>query len=91
LTDTDFDGQTIQEGDIIPAVFRHGKLIAPERQARAELVAQARLVGLYYQCWKCETVNSVIKRKFGDGMRSRKHSLQQREPIIKGLVYNLHR
>lgn len=91
LADAGFDGQNIQDGDIIPPVRRHGKLVAPERQARADLVAQARLDGLYGQRWKCETVNSVIKRKFGDGVRSRKRSLQQREPIIKGLVYNLHR
>lgn len=91
LADAGFDGKTIQERDIIPPVRRHGKLIAPERQARADLVSQARLDGLYGQRWKCETVNSVIKRKFGDAVRSRKRSLQQREPIIKGLVYNLHR
>ncbi len=91
LGDAGFDGLTVQEGDIIPPVRRHGRLIAPERQARADLVSQARLDGLFGQRWKCETVNSVIKRKFGDAVRSRKLSLQQREPIIKGLVYNLHR
>lgn len=91
LADAGFDGQTVKEGDIIPPVRRHGKLMAPERQARADLVSQARLDGLYGQRWKCETVNSVIKRKLGDAVRSRKRSAQQREPIIKGLVYNLHR
>jgi hypothetical protein len=43
------------------------------------------------QRWKIETVNSVIKRKFGDTIRSCKIRLQDREPIIKGLVYNIHR
>jgi hypothetical protein len=33
---------------------------------------------------------SLIKRKFGDTIRSRKRSLQNREPIVKGLVYNIH-
>ena len=33
---------------------------------------------------------SVIKRKFGDTIRSRKANLQNREPIIKEVVYNLH-
>ena len=36
-------------------------------------------------------MNSVIKRKFGNTIRSWKRSLQRREPIIKGLVYNIHR
>lgn len=63
----------------------------PQRQARAELVAQARLDGLYGQRWKSETVNSVIKRKFGETIRSRIWFLQHREALIKGLVYNIHR
>jgi hypothetical protein len=53
--------------------------------------AAARLDGLYGQRWKTETVNSVIKRKFGDTIRSRSTRLQLREPIIKALVYNIHR
>jgi hypothetical protein len=40
-------------------VRRHGTLRTPERIARAELVAQARLDRLYGQCWKCETVSSA--------------------------------
>jgi hypothetical protein len=56
-----------------------------------DLIATARLDGLFGQRWKTETVNSVIKRKFGDTIRSRKTQLQNREPIIKGLVYNIHR
>ncbi len=36
-------------------------------------------------------VNSVIKRIFGDTTRSRSLRLQQREPIMKGLIYNLRR
>jgi hypothetical protein len=65
--------------------------VSRERQERAELVAQARLDGLYGQRWKVETVHSVIKRKFGERIRSRSYWLRYREPIIKGLVYNLHR
>ena len=86
-----FDGQTVQEDDLIPPVRRGGNLLHPERKARADLVSQARLDGLFGQRWKTETVNSVIKRKFGDTIRSRTRSLQRREPIIKGLVYNIHR
>src|SRR5437899_3040847 len=57
LADAGFDGRQIKLGDVIPPVRRHGALRAPERIARAELVAQARLDGLYGQRWKCETVH----------------------------------
>jgi hypothetical protein len=40
---------------------------------------------------KIETVYSVIKRRFGDTIRSRKAQLQNCEPSIKALVYNNHR
>ncbi len=90
LGDLGFDGSTLQPGDLIPPIRRNGKLVSPERRARAELVAAARLDGVYGQRWKSETAHSVIKRKFGETIRSRIWRLQQREPIIKGLIYNLH-
>jgi hypothetical protein len=46
---------------------------------------------LYGQRWKVETVISVIKRKFGDGVRSRQLRLARCEVLAKGVVYNLHR
>ncbi len=55
-----------------------------------ELVEQARLDGLYGQRWKCEPVHSVIKRKFGDTVRSRTTRLHFREIFVKGLIYNIH-
>lgn len=91
LADAGFDGRGVEEGDVIPPIRRHGQVMAPKRKARADLVAAARLDGVYGQRWKCETVHSVIKRKFGDTVRSRKRSHQRREPVVKGLVYNLHR
>lgn len=91
MADSGFDGQSVRDDDLVPPVRRGGNLLHPERKARADLVSQARLDGLFGQRWKTETVNSVIKRKFGDTIRSRKRSLQRREPIIKGLVYNIHR
>ena len=47
-------------------------------------------VDLFGQRWKTETVHSVIKRKFGGDIRSRLKHRQNREPLIKGVVYNLH-
>lgn len=91
LADCGFDGRTVTARDIIPPQRKHNQLLAPERRARAELVAQARLDGLYGQRWKCETVHSVIKRKFGDTVRSRSTARQSREPILKAVIYNLHR
>lgn len=91
LADAGFDAQKLSSLDIIPPLRRHGKLLHPERKARADLLATARLDGLFGQRWKTETVNSVIKRKFGDTIRSRKVRLQLREPIIKTMVYNIHR
>lgn len=90
VADAGFDGRQVQPGDLIPPVRRHGALRAPDRIARAELVAQARLEGLYGQRWKCETVHSVIKRKFGDTVRSRTTQLHFREILLKGLIYNIH-
>jgi DDE family transposase len=90
LGDMGFDGNTIRSGDLIPPIRRNGKLRSAERQARADLVAAARLDGVYGQRWKSETAHSVIKRKFGETIRSRLRRLQHREPIVKGLIYNLH-
>ena len=91
LADAGFDTATLTDRDLVPPIRRGGKLVDPERKARADLVAQARLEGLFGQRWKCETVHSVIKRLFGDVIRSRAWRLQRREPLLKALVYNLHR
>lgn len=90
IADMGFDGRTVIEGDLIPPIRRGGNLVAPERLARLDLVSHARLDGLYGQRWKVETVNSVIKRKFGDAVRSHKVRYQRREAFVKGIVYNLH-
>jgi hypothetical protein len=90
LADKGFDSGDFHDADLIPPIRRYGKITDPQRQARADRVAEARLAGLYGQRWKAETVNSVIKRKFGDTIRSRSLRLQRREAIVKGLVYNIH-
>lgn len=90
LGDRGFDGHTLRPGDLVPPIRHRGKLLDPVRRARADLVSAARLDGVYGQRWKSETAHSVIKRKFGDTIRSRSTRLQQREPLVKGLIYNLH-
>ena len=82
------DSAKIGPRDIIPPIRRGGDLKATQRKARAELVSQARLDGLFGQRWKDETVHSVIKRKFGDAVRSVKRACQNRESRV---IYNAHR
>lgn len=91
LADSGFDGEGVSQLDIVPPIRRGGNIVDPARIARRELVDQARLDGVYGQRWKAETVISVIKRKFGDSIRSIKERLKDREVDIKGLVYAFHR
>ena len=91
LADAGFDTTTLTDRDLVPPIRRGGNLVDLARKALADLVSQARLEGLFGQRWKCETVHSVIKRLFGDLIRSRSWRLQRREPMLKALVYNLHR
>jgi hypothetical protein len=90
LADAGFDAKGVSKLDIIPPIRRNGKLTDPKRKKRADLVNAARIDGLYGQRWLVEMVNSVVKRKFGDTIRSRSLPLQRREPIVKALVYNIH-
>jgi len=90
LADSGFDGKQVLPGELIPPRRNTGGIQRADRVERFELVSQARLDGVYGQRWKCETVNSVIKRKLGDEIRARKPLHRYREPIVKGLVYNLH-
>lgn len=76
LAEAGFDCQAVTERDLITPIRRGGSLVASERKARADLVAQAGLDGLFGQRWKTETVHSVIKRKLGGDIRSR---LMQRQ------------
>ena len=45
----------------------------------------------YKQRTKIETVHYVIKRKFGDSIRSMNKINSRKEIIMKFLVYNIHR
>lgn len=91
VADRGFDGRAVEWTDGIPPIRRGRRLRSWVRRLRAELVERLRVVGIYGQRWRCETVISVMKRKFGDGVRSRLWWLARRELVVKGLVYNLHR
>jgi hypothetical protein len=89
--DRGFDGIATQPSDIIPVINRMKRPPSrPDLVARREAVMAARLDGIYGQRWQVETVYSVIKRKMGDTIRSRRPLLQRREPILKAIAYNLH-
>lgn len=91
LADKGFDGLQARPYDLIPPRKGRKRIARPDRQRRAALTDMARLDGLYGQRWKIETVHSVIKRKSGDTIRSRKTAHQRREIAVKALAYNLHR
>ena len=91
LADAGFDGRDVEWTGVVPPIRRGGRLRAWSRVLRAALVERAKASGLYGQRWKVETVISVTKRKFGDGVRSRGLRLARREVLAKGVVYNLHR
>jgi len=91
LADAGLDGRGGEGTDGVPPVRRGGRLRAWSRVMRAELVERAKASGLYGQRWQLETVISVIKRKFGDGVRSRRLRLGGCEVLAQGVAYNLHR
>ena len=90
VADMGFDGPATRPGDLIPPARKGSGPMSSVRRARAELVDAARLDGLFGQRWQVETLMSVIKRKFGDTVRSRLPRLQLRETYFKALVYNIH-
>lgn len=64
LGDAGFDCWRVSQRDIIPPIRRNGRLELDQWRARADVAAPARLVAVYGQRCKCETVHSVIKRLF---------------------------
>jgi hypothetical protein len=45
----------------------------------------------YRQRWKAETVMSVTKRKFGEALAARTPRMQDRQALLRGVIYNVHR
>ncbi len=63
----------------------------PPRTRWRRLMSQNFPWRLYRQRWKVETVISVVKRKFGEILRSRTEPRQYRELLLLGIVYNVYR
>ena len=74
LDDAGFEGHYVKTRDLVPPIQRGGRLVAPERKVRTNLIAQIRLDGKFEN-----QIHAVIQEH------------PNREPIIKGAVYNLRR
>ena len=86
---------------LIPAKTRRF-VAGPRRRYRAEMVAalgcstlgvegRAGPVQTYRQRWLVETLMSVVKRKWGEALSARLPAMQERQALVRGLVYNLYR
>jgi len=76
MGDKGCDGKKVKPGDLIPQMRRHDTITDPDPLVRRDLLDAARLDGIYGQRWQSETVNSVIKRRFGEHIGSRSRRLQ---------------
>ena len=91
LADKGFEGTQTRPTDFIAPKQGQKRARRIDRKQRADLTDMARLDGMMGRRWLIETVISVIKRKSGDAIRSRRFMRQRREIGIKAIVYNLHR
>jgi transposase len=79
---------TLNSCSLIPVRNRKRKRISGYYRRRLALSFDDEK---YHQRNKVETVFSVLKRKFGDSLKSRKYRLQIKEIKIKVILYNLSR
>ena len=91
LADAGFDGREVGWTDVVPPIRRGGRLRVWSRVLCVAIVARVKASGVCGQRWKVETVISVSKRKFGDGVRRWGLRLAGCEVLAKGVVYHLHR
>ena len=88
-------------GSLIPAKTRR-YVAGPSGRYRAEMVTSLGCATLdaegqpgprttYGQRWLVETLMSVVKRKWGEALAARLPAMQERQALLRGLVYNLYR
>lgn len=86
---------------LIPAKTRR-YVAGPSGCYRAEMVAALGCATLgcegevaprktYGQRWLVETLMSVVKRKWGERLTARLPAMQERQALVRGLVYNVYR
>ncbi len=75
---------------VIPPIRRGGSIKGWKRIVEYAVYCVAKWMGIYGKRWICETMNSVIKRKFGDSIRERKERSKKRIVSLMAIVYNIH-
>ncbi len=75
---------------IIPPIRRGGSIKSWGRILTYILYLLAKGMGVYGKRWICETMNSVIKRKFGDSIRERKEENKKKAALLMAIAYNIH-
>src|SRR5207253_753600 len=83
---------------LIKAKSRRSKTVVARTPYRSEMCrvldresGDPALLASYRQRWKVETVMSVTKRKLGEALSARRDEMQERQALLRGVVYNVHR
>lgn len=91
IADSGFDSNENMKDTLMPLIKRGGNLADRKRKSYDEDFRSLNSQKVYRKRWKVESVNSVIKRKFGEVIYSRKDNNKMKELILKGFMYNIHR
>ncbi len=75
---------------IIPPIRRGGSIKSWNRILAYIVYMVSKWMGIYGRRWICETMNSVIKRKFGDSVRERKEKNKKTIVSLMTIAYNIH-
>jgi len=75
---------------VIPPIRRGGSIRSLDRILAYMVYMISRWSGIYGKRWLCETMISVIKRKFGDSIRERKWGKKKKIASLMAVVYNIH-
>lgn len=75
---------------IIPSIRRGGSIKSWSRILAYMVYMVSKLMGIYGRRWLCETMNSVVKRKFGDSVRERKEKNKKTIVSLMTIAYNIH-
>lgn len=75
---------------VIPPIRRGGSIKGWKRIVEYVVYLVAKWIGIYGKRWICETMNSVIKRKFGDSIREKKERNKKTTASLMAIVYNIH-
>jgi hypothetical protein len=73
---------------VIPPIRGGGGIKSWNRILAYMVYTISKWMGIYGRRWFCETMNSVIKRKFGDSIRERKWG--NKKKVVSLIAYNIH-